>query len=142
MNQDKIYKKLFANYGSRTDGSSRICEGVMTKIKNKRTRDARVGLVVHGICGLAALIVFVPATQYASTTANQSGFTAYISLAMSDGAYLTHMWKDFLLSLVQSAPIVEIVAVLAIVLVFAYSLKKITDDVITLRPQDGAHATV
>jgi hypothetical protein len=105
-----------------------IIKEVMTRIAERRVRQARLWGALHGLISLGALVALVPAYQYLSHSATASGFSAYLSLMASDGSALAHSWQSFGLTLVESAPIAGCVLVLGILITLAYSARKTASD--------------
>ena len=106
---------------------------VMARIAERRLRRTRMAAALHGGILLAALAAFMPALQYAMTSAARSGFSAYMSLLASDGGSLLGYWREFGLTVIESAPIMAGAMVLGILLVFAYAARKTFIDIGRLR---------
>ncbi len=101
---------------------------VMTRIAERRVRQARLWGALHGIISLGALVALVPAYGYLSNSAAASGFSAYLSLMASDSSMLAHSWQSFGLTLVESAPIAGCALVLGILIALAYGATKTAGD--------------
>jgi hypothetical protein len=97
---------------------------IMAKIYIIQERRVRIRASLYGLTTIVSLASLYPAFELLATKANESGFSEYVSLVGSDGTGLLGSWKDFLFSVVESAPMLEISLVLGIVLAFAYSLRK------------------
>ena len=105
-----------------------IITDVMARIAKRRLVRTRFAAVTHGLLSMAAIIALVPAYQYISVRAAESGFSAYLSLLASDSSLLVHSWQTFGLTLVESAPIAGCAIILGILLVLAYSVGKMFHD--------------
>ena len=112
--------------------TQKIWENLCTKNKNR----ALVKLYLF----LAAIVIsatsFVPVFKMLLSDFAKSGFYEYLSLAFSTNGAITSYWKDFILSLAESLPMMSIIFTLGIVLVFfvslRYALKQIVQGQLTL----------
>lgn len=107
----------------------RITDEVMQRISHRRLAKARLAATLYGVTTILGIVLVVPAVSYTISLAEQSGFMNYLSLIVSDSAAMASAWKPFILSVLESAPVVGTVLVLASVLVFGYSLMKLTSDI-------------
>lgn len=107
---------------------ARLTQAVMHKIARRRLARARLAIALHGTFVVAAIAVIAPLVRALAAAASQSGFTDYVSLAISDGARLAGSWYPLALSLVESAPLIWIAAVVAALFVCAYSGRKVARD--------------
>jgi len=112
-----------------SEAEQRLASRVMQRISARRLAKARFAATLYGVTTILGVILVVPAISYTISLAEQSGFMSYLSLIVSDGASLASTWKPFVLSLLESAPVVGTVLVLASVLVFGYSLMKLVSDI-------------
>jgi len=113
--------------------ADRIIGLVMGRIAKRRLYRARAFAVFHLTLIAGAVASVVPVVRLMADRASQSGFSEYVSLAMSDGGYVMSSWSSFLLSLAESAPIAS-AAILAFVLtIFTYSLRGAARDFTAMR---------
>ena len=126
MNSYKLIMNADHSYKATT-------EAVMERIAKRRLVRARAGTLSYGAVIIAALGAIVPAVQYVLASAAQSGFLQYLSLVASDGGSLATYWKDFVLTIVETAPLMAGALVLGIALVFAYSVRKMAGSISRLR---------
>ncbi len=96
---------------------------VWNTIITRENRMARVKLWVFGIIGTISLIGLVPALQALSNNMTQSGFSSYFSLIFSDGGSIASFWKEFILSLGESLPILSVIFALSLLFVCGLSLR-------------------
>ncbi len=113
--------------------SELIITNVMARIAEKRRARARIATAAHSSLLVLALIALFPAIQYVFDAAARSGFSQYLSLAFSDGGSLLATWKEFALTMIESAPLMAVASVLGILLIFAYSARKVSGDIGRLR---------
>ena len=104
--------------------SVRISTGVMNRVHHTRLIRARIRFAIHGTITLGASLTLVPTIHYAITEASQSGFTEYLSLALSDSSTVFNNLKIFSLSIIESAPMIGSIACLTILAIIIYSGQK------------------
>ncbi len=120
---ENSYKRLFAGLPA-VEPSATVIPAVMGRIARARTLRARLHAGLHGGLILGAIAAFVPAVNALTARAARSGFSEYLSLIWSDGGSVFGSWKAFALSIIDSAPILEIGVVIALALVVANSLRR------------------
>jgi ABC-type microcin C transport system permease subunit YejE len=123
MNQGESYKKLISRLPA-DEPSSDIITAVLGRIKHARIVRARLHAALHGSLIILAIIAFIPAVGNLMASADHSGFSSYVSLIVSDGSSMLGAWQPFVLSIVDSAPILEIGIILGLLLIFANSLRR------------------
>jgi hypothetical protein len=106
-------------YQQKSDFSENIWQAIVLCDK----RNARIKLWVFSTTGLFSLIELAPALKMLFNDFAQSGFYDYFSLLFSSNGSLITFWKDFLLLLAESLPVVSIVLSLTLIFVFFLSLK-------------------
>lgn len=97
----------------------------MARVIAARRNRARGKIALFGAFSAGALVMLVPAINYISGAAAQSGFVEYASLLVSDGANIFRYWRELAMSLIESAPMVEFAVLAAIVLIFVYSARSL-----------------
>ncbi len=88
--------------------SEELYRTVIARIRWEERRSARKRLLLWSAASLCACAGLVPASGYAMQELQQSGFYSYLSLLFSDASLVFASWKEFLLLLTESLPIVEI----------------------------------
>jgi hypothetical protein len=121
------YKKLFANIEPILTPKG-LNTAILTRIESEKKHTAKIRLWYTSFVSILSLIASVPAIQYFVTEFAKSGFYQYISLIFSDGGSMFLYWKELLLSLAESIPVLSTIAVLAIILVLLESIKYIVKD--------------
>ncbi|HEX7724544.1 MAG TPA: hypothetical protein VF438_02290 [Candidatus Paceibacterota bacterium] len=112
-----------------SEAQSRVSAQVMQRITARRMAHVRTAATLYGLTTLLGMVLLVPAISYTVSLAQESGFMSYISLLVSDGADLLSWWRPFVLSVLESAPIVGTVLVLAAILVCGYSIPRLIADI-------------
>lgn len=96
----------------------------MERLEKYQQRSARRQIFVFGLIDIISILGLVMTGFYSVRLMISSGFNQYLSLLWSDGAFLSFYWHDLLLSLVESLPVLGLVALLGGLVVFLFSLSK------------------
>lgn len=97
---------------------------VMSRIeRERRLRALRRRLVIFGFGAVFSLVVFIPLFDMARTALAESGFITFFSLIFSDFGTVLALWKDYLYSLLETIPVLEISMLLAAAFIFFGSLR-------------------
>lgn len=123
MNVENPYKKLFARLPE-VEPSSGLVPAILGRIERFRIMRARLHVVLHGTLIVTTVIAFVPAVNGFMASASRLGFFEYVSLVSSDGISMLGSWKSFILSVVETAPILEIGIIIALAFIFTNSLRR------------------
>src|ERR1019366_6480855 len=118
--------------------SAGVITAVMGRIQHARIVRARLHATLHISLITLAVIAFVPAIGNLIASASHSGFSSYISLAISDGGSMLGSWQSFILSIVETVPLLEIGVILGILLIFANSLRRGTRYISSMRGSANA----
>ncbi|MDB5238867.1 MAG: hypothetical protein JWO00_202 [Candidatus Parcubacteria bacterium] len=102
----------------------RVCQSVMGHIAQKRIQTARARAGLYGFFLIAAVVALIPSIQYIAAQAAASGFNEYVSLIMSDGSSLSGSWGPLALSIVDSIPLLGVIAMLFALTASAFCAKK------------------
>ena len=105
----------------------RLYGNILIRIEREKVRAARIRFAVLGTTALASIFVLIPAYQYAASEFAQSGFLQYFSVAFSDSGIVFIYWKEFALTLAESAPVfgatILLSAIFALLGSFALTIK-------------------
>ncbi|MDD5547472.1 MAG: hypothetical protein PHN74_01025 [Candidatus Pacebacteria bacterium] len=123
-NCEKLFKSL-----KEIEPPKELLGGILSKIEFEKRKIARLRLAFFAGTALASIFGFIPATRYFINELNSSGFHHYASLIFSDGGVLISYWKEFILSLAESLPVLGIIAILSLVFVLLESIKFILKDI-------------
>ena len=111
-----------------------LFEVVLRRIASERVRVAvRRRLVLFGTALAASISLAVPALLVARDAFAQSGFLQYASLAFSDTGALAGAGQDFAFALLESFPVMEMAACLAVLWLFLESASWMARDLRHLR---------
>lgn len=97
---------------------------IFTKIYERQKRSALIRFVGTGVLSLGSLATLVPSVVSLASAVHSSGFYEYLSLIVSDNAYLLTYWKEFSLSLAESLPFFALSLSLALLGIFIWSLSR------------------
>ena len=125
---EKELTKAFhkAKYEEKSDLALNIWYNIV--VQDKRT--TRLKLWAFSFVGATSLIGLVPAWKLLSGDLAQSGLYEYFSLIFSNGNSIFSYWKELILSIAESLPIMSIILSLSLVFVFFLSLKYIAKQII------------
>jgi hypothetical protein len=84
---------------------------------------ARAKLWTFSVIGFISLVGLIPVLKALLSDFTQSGFSEYLSLAFSSSGLIITYWKDFLLLLAESLPVLSIISSLTLVFIFFLSIK-------------------
>ena len=127
---DKDYEKLFSQFQT-PEPPAGLFDKIMKRIHRKQRLliFKRLALFSIGVIGSGA--AFVPVFQMVQSGLNESGFIKFFLLLFSDLELVMANWQNFGLALLESLPVMSIVAFLALIFVFVESLKFLTQNVKT-----------
>ena len=122
MEQDlhKLFKK--AVYHPECRLSDDVCRAILAK-RRKMVRWNTFSYLSLGILSLSGSIFSI---RDLITQSSQLGFYRYLSLILSDGGVVATYWKEYILTLIDSLPVVSLVLSLALLFALFISVKKIS----------------
>lgn len=125
----KSYKKLFT-YLNPPEPPGDLFKKIMHRIhEERRLLIIKRRLVIFSISLIGSIVAFIPAFQTVKTGFIESGFTEYLSLLFSDTGIVVTYWQNFTFSLLETLPIMSLVAFLITMLVFLESLKLLAKNI-------------
>lgn len=107
-----------------------ILERIMARLKAEQrllTIKRRLTIFSFGLIGSAT--AFIPAYKMAQLEISNSGFLQFFSLLFSDFGIVVVYWQSFVLSLLETLPVMSVAALSAVVFVFLCSLRFLTRDI-------------
>ncbi|MHB9019783.1 MAG: hypothetical protein ACYC3G_02860 [Minisyncoccota bacterium] len=96
---------------------------ILAKIELHKKRMARVKFFLFEGAGLVSLAIALASFKFAIDDFSQSGFSSYASLIFSDLGMVISYWKDFVMLLAESIPLLWFTAFLASILIMLESIK-------------------
>lgn len=103
---------------------SGLDRAVLARIEKEQIKRAKTSLFIFGVADILSLTSLVALSVYFVGLLSQSGFIGYLSLIFSDSQSLTTLWQTLGLSLIESLPVISLVALLTVTIVFVLSLAK------------------
>ncbi|MFA6254314.1 MAG: hypothetical protein WC640_03680 [Candidatus Paceibacterota bacterium] len=97
---------------------------VYARLEREQKRLAKRNLLAFGLADILSAAGLVAICLYLANLMASSSFYNYFSLLWSDGGAVTSYWQELVLSLVESLPILGLIAFLAVALAFLLSLNK------------------
>ncbi|MEI6280641.1 MAG: hypothetical protein WCP17_01420 [bacterium] len=119
-----------AFHQSKHEPSPHFTEDIWFEIIKRERNKVKYKLWGFASVGLTSLIGLIPAIKILSNDLAQSGFYDYSSLIFSDGISMLSYWKEYILSLAESLPIVSITLTLSLFFVLLLSLKFVIKQII------------
>lgn len=106
-----------------------LLDRILSRIAlERRLQRAKHRLVVFSIALLISIISFLPAFKLAQTSLRESGFSQFLSLLTTDWSIIMVYWQSFIFSLLESLPVISLAIFVAVIYIFALSLKFLTQD--------------
>jgi hypothetical protein len=84
---------------------------IIARIRMLELRVARIRAWLFGSSAVASIAGAGAAIWYGTSVVLNSAFYQYLTLVVSDTTALTSLWKELLLSLLESFPVIETTAV-------------------------------
>lgn len=100
-----------------------LYEAVLARVASARRRSARLEFVLLAAISAALTTLGWVALQYFAAESTVSGFSAYLSLLVSDTARVLTS-QEFFLSLVESLPSLALIAVIVLAGALIWSLRR------------------
>jgi len=113
------------NYFIQVEPSQKIALCVMEKIEKYESKHCKVRMFLHGSLIIGSSLALIPTLSYLSSSLSQSGFNSYLSLILSDGAYVYSHLGELVLSIATSWPLPASILILGIAIIFTNSLRRI-----------------
>lgn len=118
--QDKL-TKIFQK--AKYEPSANLPEKVWHRILTRDKHITQFKLWTFASIGFVSLAGLVPAFKTLINDFTQSGFYEYSSLIFSDSGLIFSYWKEYMLSLAESLPMISIIFTLSLVFVLFLSLR-------------------
>jgi hypothetical protein len=127
--QEKL-TKIFKN--TKYEPGLDLNEKIWSTIAVRNKRNAQNKFWIFAFMGFSSTIGLIPVVKILLTDLSQSGFYEYSSLLFSDSAIIVSYWKELILILAESLPIMSIILTLSLVFVlflsFRYAMKQINNN--------------
>lgn len=114
------YKKLFG-YINLAEPPKGLAEKIAARITFEQKRASRFQFLVSSISTFISLAIMALTAYYINNSFSQSGFYQYFSLLFSGDSAVYIYWKELATALIESAPLVGLIAFLSAVVLFVWS---------------------
>jgi hypothetical protein len=125
----KDYEKLFT-YLKSPEPPGDLFNRVINRIqKERRLLILKRRMFIFSLSAVCSAIALIPAFKMVKTGFTESGFMQFFSLLFSDFKIVVAYGQNFILSLLETLPVMSLVILLVVVLVFLESLRFLTRDI-------------
>lgn len=121
-NYQNNYQKLLSGLGGGTAPED-LYTAVLFRLRVEQRRALRRRFVVAVVSFVASATAALSAIMVLATSLTASGFWKFVSLIFSDGGTVVTYWREFMLSLLESFSVPEMVVLLACIFAVMISLK-------------------
>jgi len=101
-----------------------LLAGTLLRVHHAQRRGARIRLAFFGSSVAISGALLVPVFSYVFQAFYASGFSEYFSLLFSDTSLVIAHWQEISLSLAESIPSIAVLITLAVLVTFAWSVRK------------------
>ncbi len=107
-----------------------ILDRIMARIKaEQRLLTVKRRLTIFSIGLIGSIAAFIPVFKMVQLEISNSGFLQFFSLLFSDFGTVAAYWQSFVLSLLETLPVMSVAALSAVVFVFLCSLRFLARDI-------------
>lgn len=125
----KDYEKLFARF-AQPEPPENLFNKVMRRIRQEQRLSAlKRRFAIFSFVMVCCIAAFIPTFKMAQTEFSESQFLQFLSLIFSDFGIVISQWQSFVLVLLESLPVVSIIALLSIIFTLLVSLKFLARDI-------------
>jgi ABC-type phosphate/phosphonate transport system permease subunit len=96
---------------------------ILLNIQSEEKRIAKQQLLGSLIVAVLSIGAIVASVNHALVAFYQSSFYSYMSLLLSDPDIVTQYWREFVLALLESIPVIGMILCLGALAAFLFSLK-------------------
>jgi hypothetical protein len=125
---NKKLDKLFSNLEV-FEPEANLYNKILLNINRKQRAFVRRRFFVFLFLFLGSMIALVPTIKLLYTDFLQSGFIQFFSLIFSDSQAISIYWKNFVLVLLESLPIISTIMFFGIIFVLLESLRFLSHDI-------------
>lgn len=119
-----------SNYMNIVEPPNGLFQAIFLAIQERKKRNAKLRVFSLGFVSIFSFVAVFPIFSSISNSFSESGFYNYLSLVFSgDIVVLTSFWKEFMFSLMESAPFLGIALLLSVVAMFLWSSNKVAKNI-------------
>lgn len=109
------------------DPSNNLRDKIITDIDRRIRNKAIFSLFYGGLTSLTSVLVMIYFFVLIVKDFYSSGLREYLSLAFSDYSLLITLWREYLLSVIESLPVISIILVTFSLFIFTLSIKYVVN---------------
>ncbi|WP_420266682.1 hypothetical protein [Candidatus Magnetominusculus dajiuhuensis] len=113
------------HFFSLIEPNENLKSSIINRIKKEEIKRAIYRVVLDSAISLISVSIAIIYIVNIIKDAYQSGLFDYISLLFSDGASIISFWQSYVMSVVETLPIIPIAIVVASILVFVWSVSSV-----------------
>jgi len=137
MEQDlKTINNCFASPTPSADLFNKIMKRISTE---KKLIAIKRRIMIFTVVAVFSIVALIPTLNSLWINLSNSGFVQFFSLLFSDGGMMLSYWQSFSLALLESLPILDVVAILAIILACLISIRFVFKDIKNINSLKLAH---
>ncbi|MEI6296736.1 MAG: hypothetical protein WCO84_03775 [bacterium] len=121
--------KDYLNTISKKEPSNKLFSLILKRIDTEKAKIAKRNLFYSTIGAIVSSFTLYFGINYANQGFIDSGFYNYFSLVFSDGGTILVFWKEFIISIAESLPVIEITIVLSALLALLISIGTIIKNI-------------
>lgn len=100
---------------------------IIKRIRNEETKKTIYKMISGSVLSLASIFTLVFYTINIFKDAQVSGLSEYLSLIISDSGLVISYWQTYMMSIVESLPIIPITITAVSVLIFVWSISSLVN---------------
>lgn len=119
-------------------------DGLFDKIMGRLQKERKIltlkrRLAIFSLGAILSALGLIPAYQTLQASLAESGFFQFFSLIFSDSQIISAYWQNFVLSLLESLPTLNLIIFLAVTIVFLEFLKLLIKNLKVISRQNNLH---
>jgi hypothetical protein len=101
-----------------------LVNNIIFSVDQKNHQRSKIKTLSLSFVSIASLALSIPIISELITSFTQSGIYNYFSLIFSDSDIAVMYWKEIIVTLAESIPIISVISLLAILAIFTWSTLK------------------
>ena len=101
-----------------------LVDNIVLRIEKESHKEAKLRAISLSLVSVTSLLISIPIISSLITSFTQSGFYNYLSIIFSDSDVAITYWKEILMSLAESLPVIGITSLFVVMAIFTWSTIK------------------
>ena len=101
-----------------------LVKNIVLRVGREAQNGARLKAFGLGLVSVSSILIAIPIISQIIASFTQSGFYNYLSIVFSDSDVAVIYWREILMSLTDSIPVIAITGLLAVAIIFTWSTLK------------------